>query len=189
MSTTEYITGIVDAIRLKRSHPDLAPAKWRPQASDLVGPYRQYVREVSSPDHAASLEVSVYLDVVCRARQAKRMLDTGSGFSSYVLRRYAMEHPGAEVVSADHSSEWLGKTRDFLATKDVSVDGLITWEAVEQQPPQAFDVIFHDVAGGDVREDGMPIVARLLRPGGCIVFDDAHHRGHRSRMYRTAGEF
>jgi predicted O-methyltransferase YrrM len=189
MSIAENVIGSVDAIRLKRSEPDLAPRHWQPETSGLAEPYGRYVHEVSSPDHAASLEVCVYLDMVCRARQAKRMLDTGSGFSSYVLRRYAATQSGAAVVSADHSQDWLGKTKDFLAANDLSVDGLIAWEAIERQPRSTFDVIFHDVAGGRIRETGMPIVARLLRPGGCVVFDDAHHQGHRAQMYRTAHEF
>jgi predicted O-methyltransferase YrrM len=169
MSIAENVIGSVDAIRLKRYKPDLAPRHWQPETSGLAEPYRRYVHEVSSPDHAASLEVCVYLDMVCRARQAKRMLDTDSGFSSYVLRRYAATQSGAAVVSADHSQDWLDKTQDFLAANDLPVDGLIAWEAIERQPRSTFDVIFHDVAGGRIRETGMPSVARLLRPGGALL--------------------
>lgn len=184
----ERVTGAIDALRLLRAHPELAPRRWDPKASDLAAPYRTYVQGVSSADHAASLEVSVYLDTVCKARRPTRLLDTGSGFSSYVLRRHATRHPGVEVVSADDSAEWLERTRAFLEAQDLSVGRLITWDEIGRLPHEAFDLIFHDVAGGQIREDGMPVVAKLLRPGGCIVFDDAHHHGHRRRMVQTARE-
>jgi predicted O-methyltransferase YrrM len=186
----QQLLGVLDAARLQRRWPDLAPAQWDPQHSPLLRAYRSYVSDVSSAGHAASLEASVYLDTICRARRPLRMLDTGSGFSSYVLRCYARSNPSAEVVSADHSREWLDKTRAFLAEHGLCVDGLVDWATLEQEQPQeGFDVIFHDLAGGAIREKGMPIVARMLRPGGCLIFDDAHHGGHRRQIYRTARAF
>jgi predicted O-methyltransferase YrrM len=187
MTLAERFAGVLDALRLSRARPELAPRRWQPSESSLAAPYNSYVHTVSSPDHAASLEVSVYLDAVCRALKPKRLLDTGSGFSSYVLRRYAAEN-GAEVVSADDSPEWLDRTREFLNSNDLSTEGLVTWAEFLSRSWDPFDVVFHDVAGGQVREDGMPVVAKALAPGGCVIFDDAHHTEHRARMHRTVKE-
>lgn len=180
------IADALDAFRLRRAYPKLAPTEWDPPTSPLASAHREYVEQVSTPGMAVSLETSVYLDMACRVAQASRVLDTGSGFSSYVVRRYASE-TGAKVVSVDDNPEWLTKTEAFLSARELATDDLITWGEFLDRTWEPFDVVFHDLAMGQLREDGMPIVGRLLRPGGCVIYDDAHHAGHRKQMLRVSG--
>ena len=64
--------------------------------------------------------------------------------------------------------------------------GFVGWEDFRRQvvdgalPP--FDVVFHDLASGTVREDAMPVALQACRAGGLVLFDDAHREAHRRRM-------
>jgi predicted O-methyltransferase YrrM len=176
-----------DAKRLSRQRPSLVPAPWRPAESDLLPAYTEYVNGVSVADHAASLETCAFLAHLCAANRPKRLLDTGSGFSSYVLRRYAAE-AGAAVVSVDDSAEWLPRTKEFLERSGLDTTDVLSWEEFRARDWEPFDLIFHDLAGGALREEAMPLVTSLLAPDGVIVYDDAHHSSHRAAMYRNASD-
>ena len=91
---------------------DLSPAKHSAAMERLLAPYLEYVTNVSSSGWAASLEVSALLYALADELQPAVMADYGSGFSSYVLRRWAADNPavGSVVISLDASPEWLAVT-------------------------------------------------------------------------------
>jgi predicted O-methyltransferase YrrM len=186
------VEGLLDRRRLGRAHPGLAldAAGLAAARSHLSAAYRLYVREVSSADMAASLQTAGVLLWLCRRLGARRALDLGSGFSSYVLRGWVAESgaPG-QVLSVDDSAEWLERTGRFLASQAQAVTGLLDWERFRREASrlEPFDVVFHDLAGGPLREEAMPIAfACVRRPSGVILLDDAHHGGHRQAMRRLA---
>jgi predicted O-methyltransferase YrrM len=150
--------------------------------------YDRYVRDVSSPHMAASWESARYLRELCEAVGARRVLDLGSGFSSVVLRDYAASKRDVAVVSVDDSPEWLERTRDFLSEHSYATDELQVWSDFAVAPGEPFDLVFHDLASGALRESAMSVAVRCLAPRGVIVFDDAHHSGHRRAAERTARE-
>jgi predicted O-methyltransferase YrrM len=140
---------------------------------------------------AASLQTAGVLLWLCRRLRAHRTLDLGSGFSSYVLRAWVAESgaPG-QVLSVDDSAEWLERTGRFLASQGQPAGGLLEWERFRREAAglAPFDVVFHDLAGGQLREEAMPVAfACVKRPSGVILLDDAHHAGHRRAMRRLAG--
>jgi predicted O-methyltransferase YrrM len=109
--------------------------------------------------------------------QPKRILDLGSGLSSAVFRKWAAERDvNCDIVSVDTDAAWLDKTREFLKVNELSTDGLTTWPI--RVEPESFDLVFHDLAGGGLREQVAPIAAAAVRRGGVVVFDDAQHDGH-----------
>jgi hypothetical protein len=73
--------------------------------------YLDYLTRVGHPNHAASLELIATLWLLAEDSGARRIIDLGSGFTSFILRTYAAEHPGVEVWSVDDSAEWLERTR------------------------------------------------------------------------------
>jgi predicted O-methyltransferase YrrM len=115
------------------------------------------------------------------------VLDLGSGFSSVVLRHYASsaEHP-VSVVSVDNDPRWLERTRDFLDEQPYSMGELRLWSDFANAPGEAFDLVFHDLASGAVRETAMAVAVGCLSPRGVILFDDAQHFGHRRAARRAA---
>ena len=155
----------------------------------LMPTYLDYVARVSWADHAVSLETAACLLQMCETYRPERVLDTGSGYSSYVLRRYAMAS-GAEVVSVETDEAWLAKTSAYLEQMEVGTAGLVSWAQFQRTPPQPFGLIFHDLANGDVRTKSMRLMTELIAADGHLVFDDmqsAQHRLEAKRVTAAAG--
>ena len=181
----DAVEGARDAQRLKREHPRLVPPVEGWGALEAL--HRTYVAEVSTPAMAVSWETARLLRHLCDACAPRRIADLGSGFSSCVLRDYAAVAPhDVEVVSVDDSGEWLERTREFLRANGHETGELRTWQEFAAGPGAPFDLIFHDLAGGELREAGMSVAVGALGPRGVIVFDDAHHAGHRREARRVA---
>ena len=104
--------------------------------------YEEYVTSVSTADMAVSLPIASLCLALCRIEHPKRILDLGSGFSSFIFRMHATELGGCEVYSADDSAEWLHKTRDYLITKQMPATNLYEWPLPKDT--DKFDFIFHD---------------------------------------------
>jgi predicted O-methyltransferase YrrM len=131
---------------------------------------------------AVSLETAGLLLALCRTQGVCSAIDLGSGFSSYVLHRWASEVQ-AEVVSVDDDPAWLERTRRFLSQQGISAEGLCLWPDI---PNRMFDLVFHDFAVGAKREQTMPVALGVARR--LVVFDDAQHRGHRAAMRSAAAD-
>ena len=175
-----------DARRLRAAHPSLAPEKAElARLRKVLEPaYSDYVMKVSEAGWAVSLETSALLYFLCRATNARALLDLGSGFSSYVLRHYTREAPyPVSVTSVDADEAWLARTKEYLLSEGCDAERVIGWAEFRDGTSEPHDIVFHDLASGSLREDAMPLAISQVGPGGVIVFDDAQHRGHRERMY------
>jgi predicted O-methyltransferase YrrM len=143
--------------------------------AELADAYRVYIDTVSSAGMAASLETMAFLLAFCRRSGIGSAVDFGSGFSSFVLRLWAAQ-TGATVWSVDTDPAWLKRTEQFLRDRDLNADGLLCWPQV----PAAADLVFHDLAQGDLREQAMSTAVAVA--SRFVLFDDAHHAGHRRAM-------
>ena len=160
------------------------PEALRPYGEAIVGPYVDYCTNVSRRGMAISIETATLFAYVCANRRARRVLDLGSGFTSYVSRCVA-----DESVSVDDSPEWLDKTRSFLADYRVTTDGLMLWDDWRATPAGPYDVVIHDFAASELRERSMWNAAQVCASGGVVIFDDAQHAGHRATMHNVARRF
>jgi hypothetical protein len=165
----------------------LVPAALTPTRSQLqstfdslVGPYVDYCRNVSRRSMALSIESCTLLLHLCRHFQAESVCDLGSGFTSFVLAKYAATagHP-VRVVSVDDSSEWLLRTREFLHRYGYPTGGLMSYDAWKGNTDH-YDVIVHDFSSGEQRDQSMVAAAR--RCNKALLFDDANHAGHSAQM-------
>jgi predicted O-methyltransferase YrrM len=148
--------------------------------------YVEYVATVSTGGQAISLELATFLHVLCRLVKPNRLLDTGSGFSSFVFRLFQKEAPNdVEVWSADDSPVWLDKTRDFLERKNVPTENLVSWESFVRCVTDPFDLVLHDLGSTALRQESLPTAMSLALPGGYLVVDDWHKRQIRSSARRT----
>ena len=160
----------------------------RPYFDRLVPAYRTYCTTVSKRSMALSIETCAYLWWLCVHVDARAVADLGSGFSSYVLRRYAAEaHHRVRVASVDDNDEWLINTRQFIVDQGLDPKGLFGNEWADH--PAKYDVICHDYSAGPNREGWMVVAAEHLAPNGVLLFDDAQHVGHRLAMAETARRF
>jgi predicted O-methyltransferase YrrM len=141
----------------------------------ISGVHQHYVTNISSPTMAASLELAGALYALCSYKQPRRMMDIGSGFTSYVLRKWQAEHGGTStVVSVDDDADWLEKTRDYLAGNGVRSDKLLTFDALMAGGERDFDIILHDMNFVEVRRNYIGEVIDRTAPGGLMIFDDVH---------------
>jgi predicted O-methyltransferase YrrM len=187
--------GRLDALRLSRNDHRFVPTRVRPiwmrAKYQLLPAWSDYVANVSTVDWAVSLESATYLLWLIRGMRPVYLLDTGSGFSSYVFRRYQQEEREHRVVvvSVDDSPEWLETTREFLRDHELSTDELMTLAEFEERADKAFDFVFHDLAGEGLRVTMLPHLLSAVRPDAPIVVDDAHFenvlRGARNALRGT----
>lgn len=140
--------------------------------------YLEYIKEVSEPVWTISWELCVYLDKLLRSLKPKKILDLGSGFSSFLFRQ-----SGAEVVTFDTDSDWLTKTELFLQQHKLPTTTMFHLESplseedrkILQQP---YDLILHDLGIAD--KDRAPIFPMLN--GKVIILDDMHFAEYRAQV-------
>jgi predicted O-methyltransferase YrrM len=182
----------VDRRRLLATAPHVWPSESALDSARaaLVPAYRDYVDTVSEPSWALSLDTAAYLGFLCDALRPTRLLDTGSGFSSFVFRRYARDARDAdvEVVSVDDDAGWLDRTAAFLTRHELSTDRLVIWPT-ELVTNGRYDLVCHDLASGALRDASIgPVLRSVTRPHGVVVIDDAQvHGPHAKREARAAG--
>lgn len=153
----------------------------------LAPTYLDYVSRISWADHAVSLETAAVLAQLCEKRRPARVLDTGSGYSSYVLRKFTAGF-GGHVTSVDDDREWMEKTRGFLAAHGLSESGaMLDWQRFTSTSHLRFDLIFHDLGTFETRIRTAWEVTSLLAPEGAIVYDDVHEPRVRRSVRAACG--
>jgi predicted O-methyltransferase YrrM len=167
-----------DFAGLQRRFPGLRE-EYEQRKADLDGRllpnYKEYVAGVSDEIMAASLELSRFLLFLCESRRPGRILDLGSGFTSFVFRAYARAaSPRPAVWSVDDSVEWLEKTRAYLVSKGLDTDHLVSWDRFESQQTEPFDFILYDLGGFEFRKNTFEKVLDRMAKDGVLVVDDMH---------------
>ncbi len=172
---------IKDRIRLLKATPQLRDFdKLAVKIRQRLQPYYQkYVSEVSRDDMAVSLELSIFVTVMCEIFKPKSILDLGSGFSSLVFRLYMLDaNPKPIIWSIDDSPEWLNKTREFLADNDLPYENLATWHSFIEGNRDKFDFILYDLGHTESRWKYLKKTLDLANSGGKIVLDDVHRTAY-----------
>lgn len=139
---------------------------------DIDAAYAEYVPAVSKAVYACSLPIAHYLWNLCEERKPKRLLDIGSGFSSYVLRAWA-EANDAEHWSIDSDGNWLDRTRAFLSRHSLDWHHTALWFQLEDWPLDPFDFVFFDVSDIPARSWFLRKALDMVADGGVFIADDA----------------
>lgn len=151
----------------------------RPYYHNLAPAFELYIGNVSPRSMAIPIETSAFLWWLCVETKAKSVVDLGSGFTSYVLRLYASQCDYPVVVhSVDDDPYWLERSVRFCEFhKGLDLDGFLSddeWMASDQ----TYDVIVHDMASGDKRNEFAGHAADRLNAGGHLLLDDAQNHSH-----------
>lgn len=145
------------------------------ESKDIIRPYyEQYIKEVSKPDMAASLELVAFLYTLCKLKQFTKLLDMGSGLSSFAFRFYAKGNPEIKVFSVDDDVAWLEKTKEFLNQHQLNTQNMFTLEQFLVSGESGFDCILHDLNFVDVRINYVERIVDIAKANGVIIFDDVH---------------
>jgi predicted O-methyltransferase YrrM len=168
------------------------------RVDSLFAPYHaDYCARVGHPNHAASVELLSFMLVLAKLTQPKRIVDLGSGLTSYSLRRLSAEisdgggplvdalggwdGPAPRITSVDDNEEWLEKTRGYLDEQGVTTDDLFYWPDFSASGVAGqFDLVLHDMGMMDTRARTLVEVVGLSRAGGVVVLDDMHKTDYRA---------
>ncbi|MGP8153877.1 MAG: hypothetical protein ACLQBQ_07010 [Smithella sp.] len=176
----KYIESKFDLRQIYKEYPDLKQLYNQNITScrhEILPFYQDYISNTSNAIMAISFELSILLLTLCEVIKPKRIIDFGSGFSSFIFRYFAMNHTGIpmpEVWSVDDSQEWLDKTGEFLISKNIKGDNLFTLESIKQKKDIPFDLILYDLGAFDIRIMNLELALSMLSQDGTIVLDDMH---------------
>jgi len=141
----------------------------------LADAYSRYVAAVSSEDMAISMETASFLFALCRRIRPSRILDLGSGFSSFAFRAYAHTTDRRCLVhTVDDDEAWLERTRDFVSREDLAPDGLFAWAQFEEALLSDYTLVLHDLGRMPRRSTTVEFAVTCLAPNGVLVLDDMH---------------
>jgi predicted O-methyltransferase YrrM len=172
-----------EALRARRDHvavtgavPELdgIQSDMAPHMERLAPAHVDYCARIGHPVHAASLELTALVLLLCERLELRRVVDLGSGFTSWALRDWATDRD-VTVHSVDDSPEWLEKTRGYLAETGLDDERLHVWsDFAKADFGGHFDLVVHDLGFMDTRFEVLDTVVGLARPGGLVLLDDMH---------------
>lgn len=139
--------------------------------------YSRYTTSISSAEMAVSLELCACLYSFCYILKPSKILDMGSGLSSFIFRTYQKEVSNVSVFSIDDNKEWLDKTRQFLFTHDLNTENIYSLHEFSVMQESSFDLLFHDLNFVEERIKHVDELAGRASGKAFLIFDDVH-KGH-----------
>ena len=137
--------------------------------------YLDYVTNISDPIMAASLRSCIFLVCIYETIKPNKILDLGSGFSSYTLRYFKNKFNfNTKIYSVDSSIDWLDKSKDFCKKKNVDVSNFYSWDDIKNMT-MPFDLIFMDIDKTKKRIAYFDhIYSHYLSKNTFMLVDDMH---------------
>lgn len=157
----------------------------------IISPfYKDYVTTTSSEIMAMSFELALFALALCELTKPNKILDLGSGFSSFCFRYWIKNYsPNSEVLSVDDAPEWLDKTREFLVRHNLQGDQLITWdELIGRENHKKFDLVFYDFGTFPVRKSSLNKVIDFASRSSMLILDDMHSADYGLYVKKTLKE-
>lgn len=154
---------------------------------ELIEAYNGYIRDVSNEQMTASMECSALLYNLCVNYAPSKVLDLGSGFSSFVFRHFSKHVKSTKVVSIDDDRKWLEKTRSYLRRMDVPCENVIHLESFTfGRNLKEYDLVFHDVGSMLTRKHVFDEIINVSDMySGIIVLDDMHKAHYRTFVFNS----
>jgi len=151
---------------------------------ELGDKYREYLRDVSTM--APSMQTLGLLLELCTP--GCKVLDLGTGFSSYVLYYYSI-HRDLYVCSVDDTQQWLVKSKSYCGLKLDDIDTRHvwdTWDSFVKFRTTKFDVVFMDLGTTRRRPDYYAtVLSKFCDERTLILFDDMHKRPLRDAVTKA----
>jgi len=177
--------------QLQHSFPELINQER--QLDKIAQEYRTlhaaYTTSVSDTLNAVSLRQVALLAFLIRARPVSRVLDTGSGFSSFVLGREAKRKENVTHLAVEDNEFWRGRTKEFFRENGLPPENVISWKAFQADASFCdFDLVFHDLGNMTTRILSLSQIESRLSPSGWLILDDMHKPTYCPHALRMLGE-
>lgn len=137
---------------------------------------------------ALDVKAAAWLWRMCESEHAERVLELGSGFSSWALRHW-QQYAGTtrdqtpELWTVDDEARWLETTRLELEELGFSTENLAAFDDLLASDCDGhFDVVFVDLDNTGTRLRHAEAFVRWTKPGGLLVLDDWHMDHYRPPM-------
>lgn len=148
----------------------------------------RYVRSVSSNGMALSLETSALVWVLCDSALPQSILDMGSGFSSFVVRKWVQERGRSTIVwTVDDDVVWLDKSKLFCERESVGTSNFEPWSSFKERQ-EKFDLVIYDLGRMSVRFENIGRALDFKATNGAIVIDDMHKFNYHNEVIRILAE-
>lgn len=147
---------------------------YRFRRSSLREPYLRYTTTVSTPVAAISLELASLLFFLCERHKPRVILDLGSGFSSYVFRKWQRQSgANSTVFTVDGDANWLARTRLFLEEENLPTENMLEWSSfLQTNRAIKADLILHDIFHEAMRAETLTDLMGFMNPGTFLIVDD-----------------
>jgi len=145
--------------------------------------YDHYTDNISNKVMATSLQQCSILYLISKNLFNKNILDTGSGISSYFLRKNK-KLTNSINYTVDTNLDWLLKTKNFLKEYQVNDENLFEWSDFKNKYEIKFDFIYHDMGWIHERMTPIPYIKSMLYKNGIIMIDDLHFNNSPDCMLR-----
>lgn len=149
-------------------------------ASEIRHPYCRYMLNCTKDDMPITFSQACFLLYYVNVVSPSRILDLGSGFSTYIFSYYLSQrkHDLPVIYSVDDSEYWLDQTKLFIKNEnyyDKQFLNFETWETINQMSLPKFDFVFVDIGSLDFRAKNFEhITQKFLGDGGRLFVDDMH---------------
>ena len=148
--------------------------------------YNEYVTSVSNESMAISREACLYILRFCLENKPLKIVDLGSGITSYVLRLYQQySNDDVIVFSVDDDGNWLPKSKEFCNKHNLNNDNFLGNIELLQEHENEFDLVIHDYGRMPTRTANVVNAFNLAKIGGTIVFDDCHKESYYTHLKNT----
>jgi hypothetical protein len=134
---------------------------------------------------AISIQTASKISTLCSELKPKRILDMGSGFSSYITRSYSSMQKNTTVFTIDDNIEWLELTEQFLLKHGLQNDNLYFWDEFISPSVSKFDLVIHDLGNMKTRITTLPFAFNSVQKEiGVLLLDDMHKKDYRTQVYK-----
>jgi predicted O-methyltransferase YrrM len=177
--------------QFQHSFPELVNKKQ--QLDDIAQQYAAahaaYTTGISDTLNAISLRQAALLAFLVRTRSVTRLLDTGSGFSSFVLGSEAKCKHNVRHLAVEDNEFWRSRTKEFLRENGLPAENVISWKAFQADSSLCgFDLIFHDLGNMTTRILSLREIESRLAPSCWLILDDMHKSTYCPHALRLLGE-
>lgn len=143
--------------------------------NEYYNEYKLYTKTISSEEMCISENQYGLIAYILRNYNLNNRLDTGSGFSSYVIRKETLDNQ--IHVSVEDSDIWRQKTTEFFKSHKLDSTNLVSVQEFEKLN-YTYDFIFHDMGNMETRRSSLSMILSKLNLNGFIMLDDVHKQSY-----------
>jgi len=150
---------------------EIHAAKWREFKGLLILEFKDYCKNISG--FAVSIQYSVCLLCLCERYNLKSVIDLGSGFTSYALRKYCkVYNKEIEVHTVDSDPKWLLTTYGYCRKKSLSDANFHLWDSFNDTKLIRADLVSIDIDTSAKRNIYLGEAFKMAKK--FAILDDMH---------------